>query len=221
MREFYSKPVIDQILEWYKKKLAQEVKPKQQCVICKSLNIPRGLAGINATFERHADGRLTAVCGGRDGEPVCPGYNITREVYVDQSTITSEIREAMRYMRKELKVIRDRVLATEELTKEDETAFREMTGEYLRLKQIEDAHKEEIDKMSKEHPQSLIEDDEVLVPDLYYGVDDMSYSYQTPMIKTIRGEKQTDFIMNDVKVFTMSQEDIPVLLKIDEAADDE
>jgi hypothetical protein len=217
MIEFYKRPVPEQVIEWNTKKYAQEKNPRGECVICKSLKIPKGIGGIGASFEKHSDGRLTATCGGRGGEPVCPGYEIMREIYVDQATITSEIREAMRFMRKELKTIRDRVLANEELTREDEKTFRELTGEYIRLKQIEDAHKEEIEKLSTEYNTVIVEDDEILVPDAYFGkIDDEPYEFKTPMII----QNDASFVMPEIKAFHMSREDIPVLLRIDEATDD-
>lgn len=219
MAEFYEKAVHDQIIMWHLKKQAQEKNPNGQCVICKSLKLPQGISGKAAKFERHADGRLTAICGGRDGVEVCPGYNIMREPYVDQATITKEIKETLRLMRQDLKIIRDRVLATETLTKEDENEFRSMTNEYARLKKIEEEHKEEIGKISDEYNQVTMIDDEILVPNAYFG-DTVGMIMKTPMLPT---EKRTGGLENgeypEVVMIPICKEDIPVRVMIDEPTD--
>lgn len=218
MRNFYEKPISEQVISWYAKKYAQEMKPTGQCVICKSLKLPIGTSGRGATFTKHTDGRLTAVCGGRDGSEVCPGYEIMREPYVDRATITSEIRVAMRDLRSDLKTIRDRVLATGTFTKEDEDMFREMTGEYIKLKQIEDIHREELE----EGPKQIIPvDDEILVPESYFGNVE-GIVMKTPMLPT---EKRTGALESgeygERAMIVIESNDIPVYLKIDEAPDDE
>jgi hypothetical protein len=223
MRLFYERPVSEQVIAWYSKKLAQEKKPTGQCVICKSLKIPAGLSGIGATFEKHEDGRLTAICGGRGGERVCPGYEIMREMYVDQATITSEIQRAMEDTRKELKIIRDRVLATEELSKEDEEAFRELTSEYLRLKEIEEAHTNAIEEIisASDRDEIVVEEDTIDIPDAYFGSTE-NMTLRTPMLPT---EKRSGTLemgeYPEMKIYPIRREDIPVLLRIDEGADDE
>lgn len=221
MRAFYDSPVHEQVIAWYRNKLAQEKNPTGQCVICKSLKLPRGESGSAAIFEKRANGYLLATCGGRDGNPVCPGYQIKREPYVDQATITSEIQQAMRDTRSEIKIVRDRILAMGELTKEDEDEFRELTSEYSKLKQIEDAHKEEIDEIGKGVLEYIVMDDEILIPEAYFGNTD-GIVMKTPMI--VNEKRDGALEMGEYpEMITMNicKEDIPVYLKIDEGSDDE
>lgn len=222
MEAFNSKSTSEKVVAWHIRKLEQEkhIKKKSQCVICKSLKIPAGLAGAPAIFERHEDGRLTATCGGRDGAPVCPGYDIQRDAYVDQATVTSEIQASMREMRGELKIIRDRVLATETLSKEDAKAFREMSIEYARLKEIEEAHASEIIKES-EIPNHVISiEDEILVPSTYFG-NTVGLKMVTPMIPVLgRNGNFEPGEFRDMISVAMCKEEIPVRVMIDEPSDD-
>jgi len=221
MTAFYDLPVHEQVIAWYRNKLAQEKNPKGQCVICKSLKLPRGESGSSAVFEKKEDGYLIATCGGRDGAPVCSGYKIKREPYVDQATITSEIQEAMRNTRADIKIIRDRILAMGELTKEDEEEFREMTSEYVKLKQIEEAHREEIDELGRGVMEYIVMEDEILVPDAYFGNTE-GLVMKTPMI--LQEKREGALEMGEYpEMITMNicKEDIPVYLKIDEGTDDE
>lgn len=219
MTEFYNKPVHEQIILWHSRKLAQEKKPKGQCVICKSLKLPQGISGKAAKFERHADGTLTATCGGRDGKEVCPGYQIQRDPYVDQVTITKEIRESLRLMRQELKIIRDRVLATETLTKEDANEFRSMANQYSRLKQIEEEHAKEIEQISDKFNQVVFVDDDIMVPQSFFG-DTSEITMKTPMLPT---EKRSGGLEGgeypEVLMVPICKEDIPVRVMIDEPTD--
>lgn len=221
MTAFYEAPVHEQVLAWYRNKLAHEINPKGQCVICKSLKLPKGESGYSTIFEKREDGYLIATCGGRDGKTICPGYKIKREPYVDQATITSEIQDAMRNTRREIKIIRDRILAMGELTKDDEEEFRNMTNEYVKLKQIEDAHKDEVDEVGKGVLEYIVMEDEILVPDAYFGNTE-GLVMKTPMIKQ---EKRKGYLeMGEYpEMITMNicKEDIPVYLKIDEGTDDE
>jgi hypothetical protein len=221
MVAFYEAPVHEQVIAWYRNKLAQEKNPKGQCVICKSLKLPKGTSGSAAVFEKREDGYLITTCGGRDGKPVCPGYKIKREPYVDQATITSEVHEAMRDTRREIKIIRDRILAMGELTKEDEEEFREMTSEYVKLKQIEEAHKEEIDEVGRGVLEYIVMEDEILVPEAYFGNTE-GLVMKTPMI--LQEKREGTLEMGEYpEMITMNicKEDIPVYLKIDEGTDDE
>lgn len=221
MIAFYDLPVHEQVIAWYRNKLAQEKNPNGQCVICKSLKLPRGESGSSAVFEKKEDGHLLATCGGRDGAPVCPGYKIKREPYVDQATITSEIQEAMRNTRAEIKIIRDRILAIGELTKEDEEEFRKMTSEYVKLKQIEDAHKEEIEELGKGVMEYIVMEDEILVPDAYFGNTE-GLVMKTPMILQEKREGVLEMgEYPEMTTMNICKEDIPVYLKIDEDTDDE
>lgn len=222
MGEFYDKPLTDQIISWYNRKLAQEKAPKGQCVVCKSLKFPIGLSGIGCTFERHADGRLTAVCGGRDGEQICPGYNIQQEAYVDQVTVSTEIRSTLRSMRKDLKLLRDRVLATETLSKGDEKTFREMSDQYSVLKQIEEEHKSEIERVDNEYSQIISIEDEILVPEAYFG-DTTGLKLRTPMLPMISktgGISHDEAEYPEMLMVAMCKDDIPVRVMVDEPTDD-
>jgi hypothetical protein len=221
MRSFYEMPIHDQVIAWYRNKLAQEKKPSGQCVICKSLKIPRGNSGSAASFEKRTDGYLIAKCGGRGGEEICPGYRIKREPYVDQATITSEIQESMRDTRREIKTIRDRILAMGELLKEDEEEFRQLTNDYISLKQIEEAHKEEIEELGKGTYEYIVMEDEILVPEAYFGNTE-GMVLKTPMIvKEKRAGTLEIGEYPEMISMTICKEDIPVYLKIDEGTDDE
>lgn len=221
MTAFYEAPIHEQVLAWYRNKLAQEKNPKGQCVICKSLKLPRGESGSATIFEKREDGYLIATCGGRDGTTVCPGYKIKREPYVDQATITSEIQEAMRNTRREIKIVRDRILAMGELTKDDEKEFRDMTDEYVKLKQIEEAHKDEVDATGRGVLDYIVMEDNILVPDAYFGNTE-GLTLKTPMIlQEGRAGALESGEYPEMITMNICKEDIPVYLKIDEGTDDE
>jgi len=223
-REFSAKPISEKIRIWYKLKKQQERKPKSGCVSCKSYGLTGRFAGSGpAKFARHPDGRLTIKCGQRDGKDMCPGYVIQREPYVDQVTVTKEIQSSMRELRRDLKIIRDRVLATQTLDDEDKKNFREMSEEYAALKQIEEIHKQEIEKVPDSFNSYYIDSD-ILLPSAFFGDTD-NIIMKTPMIIGDQkdpsvGKSDPIYMYEEQTIVPICKEDIPVRVLIDERADD-
>lgn len=223
-KEFSEKTVSEQIRIWHKLKSKQEKKPKGECVSCKSYGLTGIFAGSSgARFARHADGKLTVKCGKRGGKDMCPGYVIEREPYVDQVTITKEIQSSMRELRRDLKIIRDRVLATQTLDDDDKKGFREMSEEYAALKQIEEIHKQEIEKVPDSFNSYYIDSD-ILLPSAFFGDTD-NIIMKTPMIIGDQkdpsvGKSDPIYMYEEQTIVPICKEDIPVRVLIDERADD-
>lgn len=219
IKDFSEKSVSEKIGFWHRYKAIQD--KKKQCVSCGTYGITGRFAGLGkARFTRHSDGRLTISCGKRDGKDVCPGYTIQREPYVDQVTVVKEIQSSMRQLRRDLKIIRDRVLATQTLDEDDKKRFSEMSEEYAALKTIEEIHKEQLDKIPDSLNTHYI-DTEILVPSAYFG-DTQDFVMKTPMLPNTNIEKTKDtYLYPEQTIIPICKEDIPVRVLIDEGADDE
>jgi hypothetical protein len=209
LSSFYERPVYKQVEQWRKMKNAFMKTPKGQCVVCKFLEIPRGLAGIGTKFEETVDGELIAICGGRDGDLVCPGLKIQREAYIDRATVTKEVLQTQAELRKDLKHIRDRVLATETLTKEDRKEFGEMTEEYQALKTLEERYHQIIQETTEKDSVVISTDDVIEVPEAYFGPTE-GLRMVTPMIPTIKKDAMVPSIFLDTVTVALCKEDLPV-----------
>lgn len=214
VRSFYerleSKPAHEQAIFWLNTKTKYESSKQAYCIVCKMLNIPQREAGRYTKFYRTEDGKLVAECGGRDdGVPVCQGFVVQREPYLDRATVTQELQQTGEILRKNIKHIRDRVLATETFTEEDKELFKSLTEEYQSVRVLEEDYKRVITSIPSTIARATSVQDEILVPDAYFGPTE-GIRFQTPMLKLLKSEKDTALETLDIVLIPVCKDDIPV-----------
>jgi hypothetical protein len=214
VRNFYerlqSKPAHEQAIFWLKTKTKYESSKQAYCAVCKMLNIPQREAGRYTKFYRTDDGKLVAECGGReDGVPVCKGFVVQREAYLDRATVTQELQQTGEVLRKNIKHIRDRVLATESFTDEDKELFKSLTEEYQSVRVLEEDYKRAIASIPSTIAKATSVEDEILVPDAYFGVTE-GIRFKTPMIYLLKSEKDKPLETLDIVLVPVCKDDIPV-----------
>jgi hypothetical protein len=214
LKDFYKREKHNQAIFWQdlkKKYEGTDGKPMNMCAVCKILYIPRGLAGKGTIFKRTEDARLLAICEGRDGIPVCPGLEIKRDLYLDRATVTQELKETGEILRKNLKHIRDRVLATNTFDDIDKTNFKDLTEEYQSIRILEENYKEEMENVSIKVSKADVVEDEIMVPDAYFGNTE-GIKFSSPMIIQKKGKKEDMLLedMLDIKMYAICKDDLPV-----------
>jgi hypothetical protein len=214
VRNFYerlqSKPAYEQAIFWLKTKTKYESSKQSYCAVCKMLNIPQREAGRYTKFYRTEDGKLVAECGGRDdGVPVCQGFTVQREPYLDRATVTQELQQTGEILRKNIKHIRDRVLATEKFTDEDKELFKSLTEEYQSVRILEEDYKRAIASIPSTIATATSVEDEILVPDAYFGVTE-GIRFKSPMIYQLKSEKDKPLETLDIVLVPVCKDDIPV-----------
>jgi len=214
IRSFYerlsAKPPHEQAIFWLNTKTKYESSKQAYCAVCKMLNIPQREAGKYTKFYRTEDGKLVAECGGRDdGVPVCRGFTVQREPYLDRATVTQELQQTAEELRRNIKHIRDRVLATESFTDEDKELFKSLTEEYQSVRLLEEDYKRVIETIPTKIATATAVQDEILVPDAYYGPTE-GQRFQTPMLFLLKSEKEMPIETLDIVLIPVCKDDIPV-----------
>jgi hypothetical protein len=215
-----SKP--SQILKWHDMKVRyekteaeSESKASPTCEVCSRIfKLVRGVAGIGTRFYRDEDGSYVAECGGRNDAPVCPGLRIVPDAYVDQATVTQELHQASSLLLRELKHIRDRVLALETITKDDERMFDELTEEYRAIRQLEEEHYRAIE--TQPYAGAIYSYEEGPGTELQQAASALAGEaeiFRSPMIfKQAKGGAMKPLETRDLVSVAICKEDLPVLI---------
>jgi hypothetical protein len=197
-------------LYWLNLKTKYESSKQEYCIVCKMTNIALRDAGTRTKFYRTDDGKLIAECGGRKGgPPICKGFVVQREAYLDRATVTQELHQTADELRKNIKHIRDRVLATETFTEEDKELFKSLTEEYQSVRLLEEDYKKSIEIVPVNIATASSIEDDILVPDAYYGNKE-GIRFETPMLYYHRKEKDTPIETLDIILVPVCKDDIPV-----------
>jgi hypothetical protein len=211
-----------QVLKWHDMKVKYEKtvvesKTLPACEVCSRIfKLVRGVAGMGTKFYRDEDGSYVAECGGRGDAPVCPGLRIVPDAYVDQATVTQELHQAASSLLGELKHIRDRVLALETITKEDERLFDELTEEYRAIRQLEDEHTQAIE--TQPYAGAIYSYEEGPGTELQQAASSLAGEmdiFRSPMIfKQAKGGAMKPLETRDLVSVAICKEDLPIPLSI-------
>ena len=206
----------DQIKLWYDLRNNYNIrfdgksKILPECPFCKNIYERRSkkTIGKGAKFYKDKDGFFIGECGGgqTEGSP-CDGMKISPASYLDSSTIKKELQSAKHELLRELKHIRDRVFATEYLTKEDDSDFNELSKEYMAIRKIEEKH-QDIVKIQTYIGNSYSFEEPT-------GYEGESNIFKTSKIKTIGGGKRPkliNFEIRDMVSIKIDKEELPVEL---------
>jgi hypothetical protein len=158
---------IDRIIEWSKQKYKAEKSSnfrKNPCIVCKQKIIKP--EGKGTFFLRNEDGSYIYRCGGLDGKGSIEGRRhgdiiIKIPLYMDRNTLKQEIRPTQLETIKELKKVRDEVLARNVIDDEDRERFETLEGLSRHLTKIEESYIEAIQSKPPEYHTYIYEEEPV------------------------------------------------------------
>jgi hypothetical protein len=192
--------IADMILEWATERDKAELSKKfraSACIICARRGIKP--AGRGTLFLRNEDGGYVYRCG--NDPPKHEDIVISVPLLMDTHTLTQEIRPTQRETIRELKVIRDSVLARNVIDDEDKERFETLETMSRHLTKIEETYTEAIHRRPLEYHTYVYEEDPV------------SELLKEPQFNTKQIRGQDGKILQKVKpiVFgVVSPEEIPV-----------
>jgi hypothetical protein len=158
---------IDRIVEWSKRKYKAEKSSnfrRTPCMICKQKTIKP--EGKGTFFLRNEEGSYLYRCGGLDGKGTLEGRlhgDVVLKVplLMDRNTLKQEIRPTQQETIRELKKVRDMVLARNTIDEEDKERFETLEGMSRNLTKIEESYIEAIHTKPPEIYTYIYEEDPV------------------------------------------------------------